>query len=340
MKKVVKSFAFIMALGAAITSCSKDDININVGNEQGQNSGEGTGTPGDGNNGSDGSGTGKTALLHFQADISNLSTKAIDYDPIGQGRYVTVYAYNGTNRIKTVPYMSTAGSLNPVTSGQNMSLVTGTYNLYAVGVNVPAGTAVPAFPTSSTLYTGLENKIDYIAWQRSNVVVAGQDQNITMNMNHSCTQVVIQMVNTDGVTISALPSMSITPSAITSSNTWNMETGEITPAVTINPTAVPMGVSKTTSGTSGSDIYYGAITMIPLKLAGNLTATFSITINNVTNNYKVELPVYQSFLQPGTAYIYKVQFQNNEITFNNSVNVAKWVIQDATGAPIIPTQIQ
>ena len=105
MKKVVKSFAFIMALGAAITSCSKDDININDGNEQGQNSGEGTGTPGDGNNGSDGSGTGKTALLPFKADISTLNTTAIDCDPIGQGRQLTVDAYNGTNRTTTVPYM-------------------------------------------------------------------------------------------------------------------------------------------------------------------------------------------------------------------------------------------
>lgn len=340
MKTVVKSFAMIMAFGAIVTSCSKDDININVGNEQGLNSGGSSTSKPDSCNNGNGSGVHQSASLFFHADISDMTTKAVQYTPISQGRYVTVYAYNGNNRINSIQYLSAAGSLNPVTTGQVMSLATGTYNLYSVGVNTPAGTAVPVFPASSTTYTGLQNQIDYIAWQRSNVVVAGTDQNITMNMNHCCTQVVIQMVNSDGVTISALPSMNITPSNITSSNSWNLITGEITPATSVNNTAISMGVAKSASTGTTPEIFYGAITMIPLSMTGNMTATFNITVNGVSSNFKVELPVYQNNLQAGTAYVYQVKFQNNEITFNNSVNVAKWVIQDATGTPIIPTQIQ
>ena len=34
MKKAVRTLSCIMALTAIISSCSKDDININVGNEQ------------------------------------------------------------------------------------------------------------------------------------------------------------------------------------------------------------------------------------------------------------------------------------------------------------------
>ena len=134
-------FTVVLILGSII-SCSKDNIDINVGNTQGQGTGDSNknDTTSNGNtnnsNTSDTTSTTKTKL-NFDANVYTLYTKASTMSEIEAGRYVTVYPYNTTNTALVAnaeSYISTIGSLTPATSGSSgLELVTGTYYLYEIG---------------------------------------------------------------------------------------------------------------------------------------------------------------------------------------------------------------
>lgn len=331
MKKIGKlaSIAMILALGAvSVASCSKDDITITVGNEPGGNgSGDGTGN----NCGNDT--TKVRAKLFFDANLYDLLTKAAALSPLADGRYVTVYAYDGSAMTTSVMYKSdTPGTLTP-TGSTPLELATGTYNLYAPGVNSPASTAVPVF--SGTTYTGLQNNIDYIWWGKTGLVVEGSSQNLTMNLEHCCAQVVIQLIDS-AAAVTGTPVSSITPSLI-SNNVWTLPTGVISNSTSVSTEF--MSMPTTASGTNGITSYYSQLTMMPLLSTQNMTVKFTATVSGSSRNYEVSLPVYKGNLQAGYSYKYQLVLKNNEITFNNTVNVINWIAVDATSAPIIPSQL-
>lgn len=333
-KLLIATYMIAMSAGMII-GCSKDDINISVGNEQGQNTGGSGGSDSTSGNNTDSTKT--KAKLFFDANVYDLFTKIASMSPIAEGRYVTVYAYNGSSLVTSVMYESeTAGTLTPAgTSTDPMTLTTGTYSLYAPGVNTPAGTAVPVF-SGTTLSSGLQNNTDYIWWGKTGLVVEGSSQNLEMNLQHCCIQVVIQLINSDGVTLSGTPTMSITPSA-TGTNVWTLTNGTISPSTSLATTYMSMNATSSTSNSITS--YYGQVIMMPLQMTGNMTAKFTITVNGQSRDYQVLLPVYQNNMQAGYSYRYQVEFSNNEVTFNNTVNVISWVPVDATNTPIIPSQI-
>ena len=335
------SFATVFA-AATIYSCSKDDISINVGNEQSQNSGGGSSSTDSTGNGS-GNGTGTDAAeqskLFFNAAVYDMLTKAASTSPIGVGRYATIYAYNGTAKVTSVQYESKEqGYLNPLSAADTMSLATGTYTLYGAGVNYPTMTTVPVF--SGTSVSGLETNVDYIWTSYPNLVVKNVSQNVSLNFTHSCTQVVIAMMDPNNlISATATPTMTMTPSSNTS-NTWNLIDGKISYSTTIASNQVNMPVAKNT--TQGKNpVYYGQLIMMPLETsADSLIAKFNVTVNSVANNYEVKLPVFQGELEAGNAYVYYVEFTEAGVTFNNTVTVTNWVTVDVNkGTPIIPTQI-
>ncbi len=348
MKKIFIPLVFLFGL---IYSCSKDNINVTVGNEQGQDTylgGSSSDSTSTSTNTVDSTSTSnKITKMYYDANVYSMYTRANSMSEIESGRYVSVYVYNSSNTtlVTSEQYKSSVGTLTPSSpSTTAMTLVTGTYNLFAPGVNTPAGTAVPTF--SSTSITNLSNNIDYIWWSQSGLSVSGTSQNVTMNLKHCCTQVVIAFENSDGVSFSSDPTMSITAST-TTDNTWSLLTGVISNSTAVETTYTNMPVSTSTSSsttsstTTASDtVYYGQIIMMPLELNGNMTAQFSVSLNSQPSaKYNVTLPVYQNNLQAGNAYIYKVAFKNNEVTFTNSVMVYDWISVDANSTPIIPTQI-
>ncbi len=350
LKKTIVPVLSVIAFSFAIISCSKDNININVGNEQGQDtylSGGSDSTSTSSSTTIDSiSSSGQKAKIFYDANVYTLFTKANSMTEIEAGRYVEVYVYNSTSTtlVTSELYLSSTGTLSPSSpSTTAMELVTGTYKLYTPGVNAPKGTAVPKF--STTTINGLSNGIDYV-WTDKTIEVSGTSQNVTLNLQHECTQVVIVFLNSDGVTFNSAPTMSLTASTVTTSNEWNLITGVITPSTAVSTTYTTMAVAQSTSSSSSSTttttsegVYYGQLTMMPLKLNGNMTAKFTATINNQSNDFQVTLPVYQDYLQAGNCYIYKVEFKNNEVTFTNTVNVVDWIQVDANSEPIIPTQI-
>ena len=150
--------------------------------------------------------------------------------------------------------------------------------------------------------------------------------------------IVIQLIDSSNTSFDTIPTISLTPSIVTD-NTWDLITGVITSSTAINSEAVNMPVTKPSNTSVISEksfqSYYGQITMMPLKMNGNMIANFTIVVNNQTLLFKVELPVYEGDLKAGTSYIYKLIYEEDQIKFNNSVNIIDWVSVNATNTPII-----
>ena len=75
-----------------------------------------------------------------------------------------------------------------------MSLATGSYTLYAAGVN-NASTKVPTF-TSGTA-SSLSNQMDYLWWSDP-VTITDASTDVTINFKHGCIQVVWNVVPESG----------------------------------------------------------------------------------------------------------------------------------------------
>ena len=182
--------SMLMLTLLTLTNCSKDDININLQSTNinnpdgtgGDNSGGNNNNNGGDNNGGDNNGGGDSGTsklkVYFRAGVvhspqytdftatTSSTTSSSTYSNIGVGRYVNISAFNNDNiTVQAKGYTSsTAGTLSP-TDNTQISLSSGTYDIYAAGVNVPAGTAVPNFTfgsTGSATCSSLENGIDYI----------------------------------------------------------------------------------------------------------------------------------------------------------------------------------
>ena len=71
----------------------------------------------------------------------------------------------------------------------------------------------------------------------------------------------------------------------------------------------------------------------------NLNFTFTITLKDQASarNYTASIPIPNNALEAGNSYMFTVTFVNDEITFNNTVNVINWV-NVSGGKPVIPVQ--
>ncbi len=341
--------AALLCMALFVNSCSKDDISVNINwteeyPQTDTNSGSDSSTDKDSNSSGSGSGTGtgtgtgdgssttkEKISMFFKANVRGVfAVSSTSVKPISAGRYIMIDAYSAGNRIASQTYTSTASGSLTSTSGDTLSVPTGTYDFYAVGINASDAT-VPTF-SASGICSSLSNQTDYIWWDDIAYTPTYPSSTITMNMQHCCTQVVVYVTPGTGITISDVTGMNITPSN-TSGCTWSLLTGIITPATAITSTTATMGVAA--SGTE----YVGQIIMLPLKMTGNMTLSFSATLSGETaaRNYTASLPVYENNMEAAHSYKYTVTLYENEVVIS-SVNIIDWISVTANSTPIIPTQ--
>ncbi|MGL5682149.1 MAG: fimbrillin family protein [Marinifilaceae bacterium] len=334
MKKIGKLLSktlLVIAVAGLAYNCSKDDININVGSGQDKNCSGQCGSDTCSNSTSK-----KKLLLHFDAQVYDILTRAASSTPIGTNRTATIYAYNGTTRVQSSNYKSeTTGTLSPVNAADSIALATGTYTLYVPGVNFPINTTVPTF--SGTSVTGLQNNTDYIWANKSNLIVADKSQNVTLTFEHCCTQVLIILEDPDNV-ITGTPSIFLSPSSVTG-NTWNLINGVISPSTSVQTDLSTLSVLPKT--VSNIKSYYGQLIMMPLQATGDImTVKLSATIQGAQADFSASLTPDGGYLQAGKSYAYYLKVSVSGITFTNSVNIENWIPVDVnSGAPIIPSQI-
>ncbi len=338
-----KSMFVFLILMLLVSSCSKDDIVINLTypqNNTGDNTDKDDSSSNNGNNNS-GSGTDtggssssnkNKATLFFRADVMNLSTTNTGTSEIGVNRNVMINAYNKAGDLETsVAYTSnSSGSLTP-NSGSAMKVPTGVYSLYAAGVNTEKA-AIPAF-NSSGVATSLENQMDYIWWGNSDYSVNDTISTISMNMKHCGIQVVVSILAEDSITINSVSGMSITPADV-SGCSWNLKSGTITQATSLTTSTATMGVASTSSS------YVGQIIMLPIKASGDFTVSFDVTINgeSTPRSYSAQLPIYEGNMTAGNSYKYTVKLYESEIVVGG-VYIINWVSVTANQTPIIPSEI-
>ena len=316
---------------AALFSCSKDNINIIMGG--GADKELVKDTTSSGNNGSGSSTDSKYLMTFVPYLLSNFQTYAdTDYSPLSTGRYVNIYAYNGSTEYTKVNYVSkTIGTLAAV-NDDPMYLPTGNYSLYAVGRNDQVNN-IPSF--TNLIATELSNAVDYVYWSSGTQSITGT-KNFTMDMKHACVQIVLFIDTTatsstnSSSSISSLNSVTITPSN-TVGATWSLTSGNITSASSLSTMTASMGVSG----------LYAQYIMLPVKVSEPTTLpfSFSITLEGETNarTYNASIAIPSNELIAGNSYLFTVTFVNNEITFNSTVNIINWV-EVSGGKPVVPIQ--
>ncbi|MGL5785739.1 MAG: fimbrillin family protein [Bacteroidales bacterium] len=323
MKKIFQ-LLFLLSLLISVFSCTKNrnDIIIDLGDVDN----------GGGNKDTTSTTKPKTLVL-FNASVESLvSSKAMT--ALSSGRYAMIWAYNADLPLSSglnnrVSYKSeTAGVLTPVSNP--MYLPDNTYNFYSVATNSTTNQN-PNFDSQTGISSStLSNGIDYLWWNSTRVAITSSTVNIPIIYSHCATQIVIKLYAGNGVQLNTQSAATITPSDNKASK-MNLTTGVITPSTSLSSQSVKMGVSN----------FVSQYTMLPLTMSGNLTATFTVTINNETKPrvFSVKVPVPSGNLSPGKSYLYKAVVNANEITFN-SVDVIDWIVVDEEGTPLYPTQIQ
>lgn len=325
MKKIYSAF-FALLVVALVSSCTKNrnDIIIDLGGVEN----------GGGNKDTTSTSTNKPkALVLFNASVESLAqSKGVTALPAD--RYAMIWAYNAADPLSSglinrVIYKSaTAGVLTPVNNP--MYLPNNTYNFYSVSTN-SSSNQNPNFNGQTGISTSsLSNGIDYLWWSSANNAIAATTVNIPIVYTHCGTQIVIKLYAGNGVQLNSQSAATITPSNPQGSQ-MNLVTGVITPSTSVSSQVVNMGVSN----------FVSQYTMLPLSMSGNLTATFTVTINNETKArvFSVNIPVPSGKLAPGKSYLYKAIVNANEIIFS-SVDVIDWIIVNEEGTPLYPTQIQ
>lgn len=303
------------------SSCAKNrnDIYIDLGdvnNESGKDSTAGK----------------PNSQISFSASIESIAqTKSIS--PLSSNRYAMIWAYASNRPMSAGPSSrllfktDKPGTLTPVFNP--MYLPNGNYNFYSIATNSSSNQNPNFNSESGVSSSALLNGVDYLWWGSPNVSIAASSVNIPIVYSHSCTQVVIKLVAGKGIVLNSQSAATITP-ANPSGLTMDLLNGVITPGTILQPGGVAMGVSN----------FVSQYTMLPLAISGNMTATFTIMINNesVSRLYTVGIPVPSGGLKAGKSYLYKAIVNANEIIFN-SVDVIDWIEVDEQGTPLYPTQV-
>lgn len=269
--------------------------------------------------------------IGFSLFIDNYATRA-EYSPLGPNRYVTVYV-NVTNGpyVTKVRYITTnTSTLSPI---NNVLTLAGgkAYNFYAVSAS-NLKYQIPNFINS--IVTPIEYNIDYLQGNVLNVTPTHTDHNYDLYLSHLCTQVSFVLTTAQGVTLTDLSSIELTPSSTQGIN-WNIYSGMIGPSTSISPTYQPMDLTQTSDST-----YVGVFIMPPLKLSTeglmNVKLNTKININGVNYNraYITKLPVPNNALQPNYSYRYNAILRKDSVVFTET-KVDDW-IPVVDGTPIVP----
>ena len=107
VRKFTMRLSFILILGLFISSCTEDNIGLNMNMEQSQ----GGATTG-GNNDNSGGGT-QLEKVYFNANVLSIINRAGTTSPILGNYSVNAFAYNEGSLITEVKYLSSNGLLTP-----------------------------------------------------------------------------------------------------------------------------------------------------------------------------------------------------------------------------------
>ena len=143
--------------------------------------------------------------IKFVTYLNNENVTRADegYKPIATGRYITVYIYdlNGDSYYiqgvdNFINYESYApGRIKLMPGNTSLILPSGSYYLYAVGVNDTIESQVRDVLNNFTggVAENLSNGIDYIGWQYGDegLISVNQDTSINMVLDHLCAQLVL-----------------------------------------------------------------------------------------------------------------------------------------------------
>lgn len=277
--------------------------------------------------------------IHFSANVYNSSTRSAEVtDPIPTGRLTTIYAYTISENSffsSSVKYISKLkGHLTPIT--HPMVLYYGSYALYAVSINAP-NVAVPEFVDGFA--SDIRNGIDYLWAGVWNVDIAHSTDTVNLDFNHCYTQIQVDLVVEDTISVKSVASVMLTPPYIGGVK-WDLfNSGAIGPTDSINAdknAMVNMPFKKTAFGFRSSYV------MVPISVeeAVYFTCVFEIIIDDEIYNrtYSVNLPVFDNDMKAGYAYKYNLTLQRDTVLYSG-VDVVDWNIIDVNGSPLIPDEV-
>ena len=325
-KNLLSSLAMLAAVTMLTLSGCEDTVIIEIvqypgcGQDDGGSSGN--------QDSQDGSGLGNN-LVGFHASVESLNLATKSMSPIGTGTRVMIYAFHGSTDDATSTSAVARGSYTAKQtgtltgdSGYKMLLTNGIFDFYAVSTNTDD--FPPVF--SNGISPALKNGVDYLWWNEDNYDVAGSQVTVPVVLNHSATQVSIEIdTYGDGVYVQSIVSATISvpkPGAV-----MDLSTGIIPPATEYDAAPAAMGVN-------GLKLQY---TMLPLKTDQPMKLTLNLKLNGEPDvkKYEVDVPVPDGELAAGNSYRFRAVIDGDDVTFPQ-VGVTDWVDVDETGNPLYP----
>ena len=196
MKSYGLTFAIclLFAYAAVCGGCSKDTITIDCRGLHGTTGSAGTGDDGPATN-----------MVGFHASVESLDmTRSMS--PIAADTRVMIYAFHGAtdNATTTAPmargiYVAQTAGMLSGSDGYKMYLSNGVFDFYAVSIN---SSMIP--PTFSNGVSGvLSNGVDYLWWKCTDYDINGAQVTVPIVLNHSATQVVVEVNAGTGVVLNA-----------------------------------------------------------------------------------------------------------------------------------------
>lgn len=293
--------------------CSKNVINI-IGAPESEESGS------SGNN-QNGNGT----LITFQGSIESLiQTRSMS--PINTGIKAELFAYNSASGSLTkspeeegVYFASSPGVLTGL-DGYKMYLSSGIYNFYGVSLHLDQYQLSFTNGKSGRLYNG----VDYLWWKATEQDISESQVFMPIVFLHRCTQVVVQVVAGNGITLNKLVGATIV--APDQETQLDLFTGVIPATNTLN-SRNKMGINEFTA----------QYIMLPVKTDQPMTMTLDIQVNNetVSRNYEVDIPIPNGELISGNSYLFRAIVNENTVSFGNA-SIKSWTEVDETGSPLYP----
>lgn len=310
---VLAMFASALLL---LFGCSKNIINIDLGNES-----EGDSSTSGGSSGSSG-----TNLVSFHASIEGRNmTRALS--PMPKGVANLLFAFKSPVESLDDPteqglYITSSVGVMTGANDYKMYLSEGVYTFYAVSNN---SYSTPVQFTDGVSHP-LSNGVDYL-WANNKLQdVASRQVNIPIIYLHSSTQVVFEISSDPSLKLNKLMSATITPPK--PGGTMTLINGDISPATDYASTPAKMGIN-------GLRTQY---IMLPLETDAPLQLVLTVQVNSepAPRVYSVDVPVPNGELVSGNSYLFSAILGENSVSFSD-VNIVNWTDVDETGNPLYPS---
>ena len=226
-----------------------------------------------------------------------------------------IFVFNSndtTTAIMSPLYRSqSAGTLTAVS--EPVVVTSGNYNFYAVSLKEDS---VPITFTSN-IATGLKNGIDYLWYAATNQEIDQNGTTIPITFNHMASQLIVNIVNQDRANpIVSILYSDFSPPMPDDNVTWNLLTGEITPATVLDTVLMNMTVNE----------FKTSAIIVPYTAENDSLAYFAM-VEQQNGNYELcqlYIPLPEGGLKSGHSYEYLIYFDADTITLG-VVTVAPWI---------------